>query len=164
MRRTESRVTAMATPSKSTIRPTIWAPNSELPRASGIRDESATGWAPLASAGVPAAGDGVDDGLIWGNRLAALPPGMVVDTPATAGSGPTGMLVPLPREPVRPEMVAVDPFPAGVVGEPPPPADGDVGDDELELDDAAALATVTVGAVAVLVPVPVLFFTERVAL
>ena len=95
-------------------------------------------------AGVPATGDGVDDGLIWGNRLAALPPGMVVDTPATAGSGPTGMLVPSPREPVRPEMVAVDPFPAVVPVEPPPPADGDADDDGLELGDLAALVTVTV--------------------
>jgi hypothetical protein len=85
----------------------------------------------------------VADGLIWGNRLEALPPGMVVDTPATAGSGPTGMLVPSPREPDRPEMVAVGPAPAGVVVE-PLPADADLDGDGLELDDAVALVTVTV--------------------
>ncbi len=154
----DSRVTAMATPSRSTISPTIWAPNSELPRASGIRDESATGCAPLALAGGPATGDGVDDGLIWGNRLEALPPGMVVDTPATAGSGPTGMLVPSPREPDRPEMVAVDPSPAGVVVEPLPlPADGDLDAVGLELDDAAALVTVTVWAADLVALDPPLF-------
>jgi hypothetical protein len=73
------------------------------------------------------------------------------------------MLVPSPREPVRPEMVAVDPSPAGVVVEPPPPADGDVDDDGLELGDEVALVTVTV-CVAVLLVVLVLFVTERVAL
>src|ERR1700760_2318620 len=105
----DSRVTAMATPSRRTISPTIWAPNSELPRASGMRDESATGWAFGPLAGLPAAGEGVDEGLICGNRLEALPPGMVVDTPATAGSGPTGMLDPSPSEPSRPEIVALEP-------------------------------------------------------
>ena len=168
-RRMESRVTAMATPSRSTIRPTIWAPNSELPRASGIRDESATGCPPLASAGVPAAGEGVADGLICGNRLEASPPGMVVETPATAGSGPTGMLDPSPREPDRPEMVAVDPLPTPpgelVEPPPPPPADGDLDAGGLELGDlVGALVTVIVGAVAVLAAVPLLFLTERVAL
>jgi hypothetical protein len=61
-------------------------------------------------------------------------------------------------------MVAVDPSPAGVVVEPfPLPADGDLDDVGLELDDAATLATVTVGAVAVLLACPVLFVTVRVA-
>ena len=158
----------MATPSRSTIRPTIWAPNSELPRASGIRDESATGCCEaLAPAGVSATGEGVEDGLICGNRLEASPPGMVVDTPATAGSGPTGMLDPSPRGSDRPEMVAVAPSPMPL-GEfvgltPPPPADGDVDADGLELGLMAALATVTV-ALACLDACPLLFFTDRVAL
>jgi hypothetical protein len=136
----------MATPSRSTIRPTICAPNSELPSASGIRDESATGCEPLAAAGVPAAGDGVDDGLICGNRLEALPPGIVVETPATAGSGPIGMFVARPAVvPDRPGMVAVDPLGDGF--EPPATADGDL--DWVGVGVVVAvLATVTVGAVA----------------
>jgi hypothetical protein len=90
----------------------------------------------------------VDDGLICGNRLEALPPGMVVDTPATAGSGPTGMLDPSPSEPSRPEIVAVEP-PGVDELVPPAPAEADDEADGLGLAGlAGALATVTVAALA----------------
>jgi len=110
-----------------------------------MRDESATGWAFGPLAGLPAAGEGVDEGLICGNRLEALPPGMVVDTPATAGSGPTGMLDPSPSEPSRPEIVALEP---GVEPVPAPAEDDGDGDVVGLGDELAALVTATVAALA----------------
>lgn len=162
--RSDSRVTAITRPRSSTISPTICAPNSELPSDSGIRDESATGWARFGSAWEPGTGDGAEDGLICGNKLAALPPGIVVDTPATAGRAPIGMLVPTPsvvRD--RPPMSAVVP-PGMVPDEPPAPA-GDVGDFDLVGvgDVVAALATVTL-ALSVAVTGEVPFITEMAAL
>ena len=59
---------------------------------------------------VPGTGDGDAEGLICGNRLEALPAGIVVDTPATAGSAPSGMAAPtLSVVPDRPGMFTVDP-------------------------------------------------------
>ena len=83
--RSEIRVTAIKAPSSRMIRPTICAPNSELPSDSGMVDESATGSPCLPElAWAPGAGLGVADGLICGKRLDALPPGTVVETPGTA--------------------------------------------------------------------------------
>jgi len=92
------RVIAIATPSSRMIRPTICAPNSELPSDSGMVDESATGSPCLPErAWAPAAGLGVADGLICGKRLDALPAGTVVETPGTpeptTGMFPMGRLV-----------------------------------------------------------------------
>src|SRR6202012_2137089 len=104
--RRESRATRMATPRSSTISPMIWAPNSELPRDSGMRDESATGSVALfgAAGWVPGAGVGEDEGLICGNRFEALPAGTVVDIPATAGGGPGGTEPMSSVDPDRPGM------------------------------------------------------------
>ena len=168
--RSESRVTAIATPRSSTISPTICAPNSELPSDSGIRDESATGWARFGSAWGAGTGDGAEEGLICGNKLAALPPGIVVDTPATAGSAPIGMLVPTPsvvRD--RPPISAVTP--PGVVPdeppvEPPMPAEDVVGFDVVGVgvgDAVAGLATVTVTLSVAVTGEEAPFFTEMVA-
>lgn len=87
--RTESRVTAMATPSSRTIRPTICAPNSELVSDSGMTEDVATGFLP-GLAWLPGAGLGTEDGLICGNRLDALPPGTILVAPGMSGSVPTG--------------------------------------------------------------------------
>jgi hypothetical protein len=125
VRRSEIRVTAAATPSSSTIRPRIWAPNSELPRASGMVDESATGCCLLfGSAGLPGAGLGTAEGLICGKRLEALPAGIVVEMPGTVTSGtvPSGRLEPR----LEPRLETVPPTPAVV------PADEDP-EDGLEL-------------------------------
>jgi hypothetical protein len=165
----------MATPRSSTISPTIWAPNSELLSDSGIRDESATGSALAGVAtAVPGAGDGEAEGLICGNRVEALPAGIVVDTPATAGSvvdtpatagsAPSGMAAPtLSVMPDRPGISTVDP--PGVVAEGDPAAAGFV---VLELGVAdglaAALATVIVGVFAVAVKVALPSVTVTVAL
>ena len=66
------------------IRPTICAPNSELPSNSGMLDESATGSPCLPEpAWAPGTGLGVADGLICGKRLDALPAGIVVESPGT---------------------------------------------------------------------------------
>jgi hypothetical protein len=93
--RIEILVTAIATPSNRMISPTICAPNSELPSESGIVEESAAGSpAPLA-AGLPGAGLGAAEGLICGNRLDALPAGIVVVVPGTAA--PTTGIVPRGR-------------------------------------------------------------------
>ena len=78
------------------IRPTICAPNSELP--SGMVDESATGSPCLPEpAWALGAGLGVADGLICGKRLDALPAGIVVESPGTpeptTGMFPMGRLV-----------------------------------------------------------------------
>ena len=68
------------------IRPTICAPNSELPSNSGMLDESATGSPCLPEpAWAPGTGLGVADGLICGKRLDALPAGIVVESPGTPG-------------------------------------------------------------------------------
>ena len=91
--RTEILVTAMATPSSRMISPTIWAPNSELPKDSGIVEDSATG-SPLP-AWLPGAGSGTAEGLICGNRLDALPAGTVVVVPGTPD--PTTGIVPRGR-------------------------------------------------------------------
>ncbi len=91
--RTEILVTAMATPSSRMISPTIWAPNSELPKESGIVEDSATG-SPLPAA-PPGAGSGTAEGLICGNRLDALPAGTVVVVPGTPD--PTTGIVPRGR-------------------------------------------------------------------
>ncbi len=92
--RTEILVTAIATPSSRMISPTICAPNSELPNESGIFEESATG-SPLP-AWMPGAGLGTAEGLICGNRLDALPAGIVVVVPGTpdptTGIDPRGRL------------------------------------------------------------------------
>ena len=93
--RTEILVTAIATPSSRMISPTICAPNSELPSESGIVEESAAG-SPLA-AGLPGAGLGTAEGLICGNRLDALPAGIVVLVPGTLAPTPTTGIVPRGR-------------------------------------------------------------------
>lgn len=157
----------MTTPRSSTISPTIWAPNSELLSDSGIRDESATGSAfagVAAAAAVPGAGDGEAEGLICGNRVEALPAGTVVDTPATAGSAPSGMAAPtLSVVPDRPGISTVDP--PSVLSEGDPAAAAFV---VLELGVAdglaAALATVIVGAFAAAVKVALPSVTVTVAL
>ncbi len=77
------------------ISPTICAPNSELPSESGIVEESAAG-SPLA-AGLPGAGLGTAEGLICGNRLDALPAGIVVLVPGTLAPTPTTGIVPRGR-------------------------------------------------------------------
>ncbi len=99
--RSEIRVTAKTTPSSRTIRPTICAPNSELPSDNGMVDESATGLPCLPGpkpAWAPGAGLGDVDGLICGKRLDALPAGIVVEVPGTSapttGMFPMGRLVP----------------------------------------------------------------------
>ena len=87
------------------IRPTICAPNSELPSDSGMVDESATGPPCLPGpkpAWAPGAGLGDADGLICGKRLDALPAGIVVETPGTAEpttgtSEPTTGMFPMGR-------------------------------------------------------------------
>lgn len=99
--RSEIRVTAIATPSSRMIRPTICAPNSEVPSNSGMVDESATGSPCLPEpAWAPGTGLGVADGLICGKRLDALPAGIVVESPGTleptAGRFPMGRLVARP--------------------------------------------------------------------
>ena len=98
--RSEIRVTAIATPSSRMIRPTICAPNSELPSDSGIVDESATGSPCLPKpASAPGDGLGVADGLISGKRLDALPAGIIVETPGTAE--PTTGMFPMGRPVAR---------------------------------------------------------------
>jgi len=104
--RTEIRVTAIAIPSSRMIRPTSCAPNSELVSESGMVEGAATG-SGLAGVGLatfPGAGLGAEDGLIRGNRLDALPAGMVIELPAgmvvevpatpTSGIDPRGRLAP----------------------------------------------------------------------
>ncbi len=128
VRRSEIRVTAAATPSSSTIRPRICAPNSELLRASGMVDESATGRCLFGLAGLPGAGVGTAEGLIWGKRLEALPAGIVVEMPGTgptSGTVPSGMLDPRLRvEPAAPAVDEEEPDEELVpfVAEPPEPA------------------------------------------
>ena len=163
----ESRVTAMATPRSSTIRPMIWAPNSELPRDSGMRDESATGSVVVrlgTAAWVPGAGVGEDEGLICGNRFEALPAGIVVDTPATAGSAPSDTEPTFSMLPDRPGMSTLAPADGSPAAEPEAgAADFDaflVADGDAE----AAAFTVIVGAVAVAVRVAVPSVTVTVAL
>jgi hypothetical protein len=94
--RSEIRVTAAATPSSRMIRPTICAPNSELVSDIGMTEDAAI--CPLPGLPwFPGAGLGDEDGLICGNRLDALPAGMVVETPGTSvtpGSAPMGRDVP----------------------------------------------------------------------
>ena len=75
------------------IRPMICAPNSELVSDSGMTEDVATGSLP-GLAWLPGAGLGDEDGLICGNRLDALPAGMVPETPGTTGSAPTGRVEP----------------------------------------------------------------------
>jgi hypothetical protein len=152
-RRSEIRVTAIATPSSSTIRPKICAPNSELPSASGMVEESATGSPCLPGlAWVPGAGLGTEDGLIWGNRFDALPAGIVVDTPGTpaftSGMEPIGRLEPgLYVDPATPLVVPPDP-----TDEPPGAALDELGDGcalvGVGLGDGEAAFTVTTGALA----------------
>ena len=80
------------------ISPTICAPNSELPTESGIVEESAAG-SPLL-AWLSGAGLGTAEGLICGNRLDALPAGIVVVVPGTTPGttpGPTTGIVPTGR-------------------------------------------------------------------
>jgi hypothetical protein len=114
---------------------------------------------------VPGAGDGDAEGLICGNRLEALPAGIVVDTPATAGSAPSGMAAPtLSVVPDRPGMSTVDP--PGVLADGDPAAAPCVVLD-LGLADglAAALATVIVAAfAAVRVSLPLVTVTAAVYL
>ena len=147
------------------ISPTIWAPNSELVSDSGMTEDAATGPLP-GLAWLPGTGLGAAEGLICGNRLDALPAGMVVESPGTppepsSGIGPSGSAEPrVELFPVAPGIVAFAPPDDGVVEEPPPAALL-VG---LALGDGDTLATVTVGAVAVAVsgePLPL--GTETVA-
>ena len=93
--RTEILVTAIATPSSRMISPAICAPNSELPSESGIVEGSATG--SLLTAGLPGAGLGTAEGLICGNRLDALPAGIVVVVPATVPGTPAPTTGIVPR-------------------------------------------------------------------
>lgn len=148
------------------ISPTICAPNSELVSDSGMTEDAATGPLP-GLAWLPGTGLGAAEGLICGNRLDALPAGMVVESPGTptlepsSGIGPSGSAEPrVELFPVAPGIVVFAP-PDDGVGEEPAPAALLVG---LALGDGDTLATVTVGAVAVAVsgePLP--WGTETVA-
>src|ERR1700761_1396678 len=165
--RSDSRVTAMATPRSSTISPMIWAPNSELPRDSGMRDESATAPAVLlgTAAVVPGAGVGDDEGLICGKRFEALPAGIVVDSPATAGSAPSAMELMFSVLPDRPGMSTLAPADGSLVAAPEPEPGAAAFGAFLVADADGELAafTVIVGAVAVAVSVAVPSVTVTVA-
>jgi len=80
------------------ISPMTCAPNSELLSDSGIVDDAATGPLLPGLAWRSGAGLGAEDGLICGNRLDALPAGIVVEPPGTliptTGIGPSGRLLP----------------------------------------------------------------------
>src|SRR6202012_280874 len=104
--RRESRATRMATPRSSTISPMIWAPNAELPRDSGMRDESATGSVALfgAAGWVPGAGVGEDGGLICGDRFEGVPAGTAGGIPDTAGGAPSWTEPMFSVDPDRPGM------------------------------------------------------------
>jgi hypothetical protein len=148
------------------ISPTICAPNSELVSDSGMTEDASAGPLP-GLAWLPATGLGTAEGLICGNRLDALPAGMVVESPGTptpepsSGIGPSGSAEPrVELFPVAPGTVAFAPLGDGVDEELP----GAALLVALALGVGDALATVTVGAVAVAVsgePLPL--GTETVA-
>jgi hypothetical protein len=164
--RIEIPVITVATPSSSTIRPMICDSNSELVSEIGMTEDVATAfWPWLVPGAVFGAGLGADDGLISGNRLAALPAGTltvppVVPEPATGsaptGSAPTGRAATgtsAPRllvVPGRLGTVAADPLDEDPLEEPAEPPAPDFAL-ELGLGDADVFATVTVGALALAV-------------
>src|SRR5579875_2485046 len=103
VRRRDSRVTAITIPIARTTSPRTCAPNSELPSDTGTMDVSFPAVRPLAATGgVPGAGFGTDEGLIFGNRFAAFPAGLVeVSGACSVGRGPMGSLTPRPLAALR---------------------------------------------------------------
>jgi hypothetical protein len=190
--RIEIPVATTATPSSRTIRPMICDPNcaplSEIGLVAAASTASWPGWAPRPVFG---AWLGADDGVICGNRLAALPAGTLIVRPdepePMVGSAPIGMAAaptppgnatPTPLGSAAPRPLSV-PSTLGVVpprspeAEPPDvePPDVEPGAEaapdfglETGLGDAGAAATVTAGALAVAVSVePLPLATETVA-
>jgi len=87
--RRDSRVTVSMTATASAISPATWpvSPGS----TNAMAEESGTGLRCPPGAGVPGEGLGVADGLIAGNRPAALPAPMSwLEAPLRSGIGPSG--------------------------------------------------------------------------
>ena len=85
----DSRVTVSMTATASAISPATWpvSPGS----TNAMAEEEGTGLRGLSGAGVPGEGLGVADGLIAGNRSAALPAPMSwLEAPLRSGIGPSG--------------------------------------------------------------------------
>lgn len=174
--RTETPVATTATPSSRTIRPTSCDPSCAPVREIGLVAAAATAsWPDWAARPGLGAWLGAEDGLICGNRLAALPAGTLTVPPEApepmVGSAPIGNAAPAsagrsaPKSPAVPSPLAVPSW-LGVVAtgppdvgppevEPPEVESPDIGPAEeaapdfgleLGLGDAGALATVTVGA------------------
>lgn len=90
--RRDSRVTVSMTATASAISPATWpvSPGS----TNAMAEESGTGLRCPSGAGVPGEGLGVADGLIAGNRPAALPAPMSwLETPLRFGIGPSGSVL-----------------------------------------------------------------------
>ncbi len=104
--RTETPVATTATPSSRTISPMIcdpsWLPVSEIGLVAATATAPWPGWAPGPVVG---AWLGTADGVICGNRLAALPAGTLTVCPDALepmiGSAPIGMAA-APTPPVNP--------------------------------------------------------------
>lgn len=158
----------------------IWVPVSEIGLVAAAATAPWPGWAPC-----PVFGPwlGAEDGVICGNRLAALPAGTLIVRPDALepmlGRAPIGMAAaPTPLGNAAPTPLAVpsgpDAVPFGLPGAEPPddePPDVEPRDEEAAVDfglgagpDDAGAATVTAGALSVAVSAePLPLATETVA-
>ena len=92
--RRDSRVTVSMTATASAISPATWPVSPGWPNVTGEASDTGLAFRLPPSAWTPGEGLGVDDGLIAGNRPAALPaPMSELETPLRSGSGPSGSVV-----------------------------------------------------------------------